>query len=84
MASECIQRIDIKTNSGYEEIAPSVSLKTFNQILRFVTLAFLELILLLNRPTENKVRPLIIRDIIPPGRQIYEILLSYSLQMVCI
>ncbi|CAG2104207.1 unnamed protein product [Medioppia subpectinata] len=58
LSSEGISRLDIQSNFGYEEISPNISLQTYVQPLR---------------PVENKVRPLTARDVIPIGRQIYEI-----------
>ncbi|GIY14821.1 tripeptidyl-peptidase 2 [Caerostris extrusa] len=58
-----IHRIDVQSSIKYEEMLPSAVFKTQVQVLR---------------PAEHKVRPLKSRDIIPEGRQVYEIQLTYS------
>ncbi|XP_012257165.2 tripeptidyl-peptidase 2 [Athalia rosae] len=62
-AGDGINRMEVRTSLRYEEIVPSVSLKSFVQVLR---------------PTESKISPLRARDVIPPARQIYELQLTYS------
>lgn len=47
---------------------PFYSITTFTVIINF-------------RPNESKVYPLKKRDIIPPGRQIYELLLNYGFHL---
>lgn len=36
----------------------------------------------LSRPIENKIAPLSDRDVIPPSRQIYELVLVYSFSII--
>ncbi|GFX42152.1 tripeptidyl-peptidase 2 [Trichonephila clavipes] len=57
-----ICRVDVLSSVAYEDMLPSAILKTLVLVLR---------------PTEHKVKPLKSRDIIPDGRQIYEIQLTY-------
>ncbi|XP_067127626.1 tripeptidyl-peptidase 2 [Centruroides vittatus] len=61
--AESIHRIDASSFLRYEEIMPAVTLKSYVTILR---------------PSENKIQPLGCRDIIPEGRQIYELVLTYN------
>lgn len=60
-----IHRIDL-TALSTEEIAPSIQLKTAMMVLK---------------PTETKISPLTDRDVLPNGRQIYQNLLTYSLNL---
>ncbi|XP_057365075.1 tripeptidyl-peptidase 2-like [Daphnia carinata] len=62
-AGQGILRLDLKASLATEEIAPVVTLK--HQVQPF-------------RPTEFKIVPLGCRDIIFPGRQIYELQLTYG------
>ncbi|XP_023235229.1 tripeptidyl-peptidase 2-like [Centruroides sculpturatus] len=61
--AESIHRIDVASFLRYEEIMPAVTLKSYVTVLR---------------PSENKIQPLGCRDIIPEGRQIYELVLTYN------
>uniref|UniRef100_V5I9M9 Tripeptidyl-peptidase 2 n=1 Tax=Anoplophora glabripennis TaxID=217634 RepID=V5I9M9_ANOGL len=61
-AAEGIHTVEVKTLQG-EEIAPSINLKNSVQILK---------------PLEGKIAPLSSRDIIPPCRQIYKLVLVYN------
>lgn len=61
--AESIHRIDVTSLLRYEEILPVVTLKSYVVVLR---------------PSENKIQPLGCRDIIPDGRQIYELILTYN------
>ncbi|VEN44644.1 unnamed protein product [Callosobruchus maculatus] len=61
-AADGIHTVEVKTLQG-EDISPSVNLKTSVQILK---------------PAEHKIAPLTSRDIIPPNRQIYELVLVYN------
>ncbi|XP_078380044.1 tripeptidyl-peptidase 2-like isoform X2 [Oculina patagonica] len=56
-------RVDIKPALREEEILPSVSLKTHAQPVR---------------PSEYKISPLGSRDVLPNGRQIYALTLTYN------
>lgn len=60
-----IQRIDL-TSLAREELVPSIQLKTASMVLK---------------PTETKISPLTSRDILPHGRQIYQNLLTYVLNL---
>lgn len=60
-----IQRFNVSTLSN-EDVSPSIQLKT----------AVLAL-----RPTEAKIKSLSSRDVVPDGRQIYQNVLLYSLQV---
>ncbi|GFY42745.1 tripeptidyl-peptidase 2 [Trichonephila inaurata madagascariensis] len=62
-----ICRVDVHSSVAYEDMLPSAILKTLILVLR---------------PTEHKVKPLKSRDIIPDGRQIYEIQLTYVFSIV--
>nr|CAH0110775.1 unnamed protein product [Daphnia galeata] len=62
-AGQGILRVDLKSSLANEEIAPVVTLK--HQVQPF-------------RPTESKIVPLGYRDVILPGRQIYELQLNYN------
>lgn len=57
-----IHAIEVQTLQG-EEISPSITLKNSVQILK---------------PLEGKIAPLRARDVIPPNRQIYELVLVYN------
>ncbi|XP_066157913.1 tripeptidyl-peptidase 2 isoform X2 [Euwallacea fornicatus] len=61
-AADGIHTVEVKTLQG-EEISAAISLKNSVQILK---------------PAESKIAPLTARDIIPPGRQIYELVLTYT------
>jgi tripeptidyl-peptidase-2 len=61
-AADGIHSLEVTSLQG-EEILPSITLKNSVQILK---------------PNEGKVSPLTSRDVIPPSRQIYELLLVYS------
>lgn len=60
-----IHRIDL-TALSREEIAPTIQLKTALMVLK---------------PSETKISPLTERDILPNGRQIYQNLLTYNLNL---
>ncbi|CAH1153592.1 unnamed protein product [Phaedon cochleariae] len=64
-AANGIQSVAVKTLQG-EEISPSINLKYSVQILK---------------PSEGKIAPLTLRDIIPPSRQIYELVLVYNFSL---
>ncbi|KAJ8975804.1 hypothetical protein NQ317_013735 [Molorchus minor] len=61
-AADGIHTVEVKTLQG-EEICPAVNLKNSVQILK---------------PIEGKIAPLSSRDVIPPSRQIYELVLVYN------
>ncbi|KAJ8930438.1 hypothetical protein NQ314_016765 [Rhamnusium bicolor] len=61
-AADGIHTVEVKTLQG-EEISPTINLKNSVQILK---------------PSEGKIAPLSSRDIIPPCRQIYELVLVYN------
>ncbi|XP_018328349.1 tripeptidyl-peptidase 2 [Agrilus planipennis] len=61
-----IYRVDVATLRG-EEIVPTITLKNAVQILK---------------PSEVKIKPLTQRDVIPPGRQIYELILTYHFHLI--
>uniref|UniRef100_A0A2L2YDC2 Tripeptidyl-peptidase 2 n=1 Tax=Parasteatoda tepidariorum TaxID=114398 RepID=A0A2L2YDC2_PARTP len=58
-----IHRVDVTSTLTYEDMYPSASLKSYTMTLR---------------PNECKISPLKSRDIIPPGRQVYEAVLNYA------
>lgn len=60
-----VHRLDL-TALSREELIPSIQLKTAAMILK---------------PTETKISPLTNRDILPYGRQIYQNLLTYVLNL---
>lgn len=60
-----IQRIDL-TSLHREELVPTIQLKTASMVLK---------------PTETKISPLTSRDVLPHGRQIYQNLLTYILNL---
>ncbi|KAG1676696.1 Tripeptidyl-peptidase 2 [Nymphon striatum] len=62
-SADSIYRVDVMSHLRCEEISPQVSLKSLVHAVR---------------PTEHKIQPLGSRDIIPPGRQIYELILTYN------
>ncbi|KAG5891542.1 hypothetical protein JTB14_028560 [Gonioctena quinquepunctata] len=64
-AADGIQTVEVRTLQG-EEISPSINLKNSVQILK---------------PLEGKIVPLSSRDIIPPSRQIYELVLVYNFSL---
>ncbi|KAK5646152.1 hypothetical protein RI129_004616 [Pyrocoelia pectoralis] len=64
-ASEGIHSLQVTSLQG-EEILPCITLKNSVQILR---------------PADAKISPLTARDIIPKGRQIYELILSYNFHL---
>lgn len=64
-ASEGLYPLQVTSLQG-EEILPCITLKNSVQILR---------------PTDAKISPLTARDVIPKGRQIYELVLSYSFHL---
>ncbi|KAG8181078.1 hypothetical protein JTE90_014790 [Oedothorax gibbosus] len=65
-AADGILRLDVQSNLSYEEINPSIVFKYHNMVLR---------------PSDYKVKPLKERDVIPVGRQIYEIQLTYNINI---
>lgn len=60
-----IFRMDL-TSLSTEDIKPEIQLNTAVQVLK---------------PAETKITPLSSRDIIPPGRQIYQNVLTYNLHL---
>ncbi|KAH7963822.1 hypothetical protein HPB52_023145 [Rhipicephalus sanguineus] len=62
-SSEGVYRFDVTSQLRPEEVSPAASLKQHVIVLR---------------PAESKVRPLGARDVIPDGRVIYEIQLTYN------
>ncbi|XP_059614675.1 tripeptidyl-peptidase 2 [Phlebotomus argentipes] len=64
-AANGIHRIDIRALK-VEEILPSICLKNAVAVLR---------------PTESSITPLTARDVLPPSRQIYQNVLTYSLNL---
>lgn len=58
-----IHRIDVHSALSYEDMLPSVSFKS---------------LVIPVRPLDHKINPLKLRDVIPNGRQIYEIVLTYN------
>lgn len=60
-----IHRIDL-TSLAREELVPSIQLKSASMVLK---------------PTESKISPLTNRDVLPHGRQIYQNLLTYILNL---
>lgn len=65
LAADGVYNLDIRPLRS-EEILPAVTLKTSVQILK---------------PSDSKVNPLSERDVIPVGRQIYELVLSYDFHL---
>ena len=62
--AEGIMRLDIDSGLKSEEVAPEIKLKNIVQVVR---------------PSENKIISLADpRDVLPVGRQMYELQLSYS------
>ncbi|CAL1282653.1 unnamed protein product [Larinioides sclopetarius] len=57
-----IHRVDVQSSIIYEDMLPCAVLKNHVLVLR---------------PNENKVKPLKSRDVIPDGRQVYELQLTY-------
>lgn len=64
-AANGIHRIDMRALRT-EEVLPSISLKNAVVVLR---------------PTESSITPLTNRDVLPPSRQIYQNVLTYSLNL---
>ncbi|XP_072034385.1 tripeptidyl-peptidase 2-like isoform X2 [Amphiura filiformis] len=62
-AANGIYRINVRSNLRVEDLCPSVTIKNCVQPLR---------------PNDCKLRPLGSRDVLPNGRQIYEIVLTYN------
>lgn len=60
-----IHRIDV-TTLGREDMVPAIQLKTAQMVLK---------------PSETKITPLTVRDVLPNGRQIYQNLLTYNLNL---
>lgn len=60
-----IQRIDVAALTN-EDVTPAIQLKSAVTVLR---------------PTEAKIKPLSRRDVVPDGRQIYQNVLLYTLQI---
>lgn len=60
-----VHRLDL-TALSREELMPSIQLKTASMVLK---------------PTESKISPLTNRDILPHGRQIYQNLFTYVLNL---
>ncbi|XP_071839220.1 tripeptidyl-peptidase 2-like isoform X2 [Apostichopus japonicus] len=58
-----VNRIDVRSTLGIEELSPSISIKNCVQPLR---------------PSEHKIRPLGSRDVFPNNRQVYELVLTYN------
>ncbi|XP_017768276.1 PREDICTED: tripeptidyl-peptidase 2 [Nicrophorus vespilloides] len=65
LASDGIHCVEVTSLLG-EEIVPSIILKNAVQILR---------------PTESKISPLTERDVIPKGRQIYELISTFNFHL---
>jgi len=61
-----IHSVELSSGLRNEEVAPSIQLKNCVQVLR---------------PTEAKINALSSRDVIPVGRQIYQLLLTYSFHL---
>ncbi|XP_050519115.1 tripeptidyl-peptidase 2 [Diabrotica virgifera virgifera] len=64
-SADGIHTVEVKTLQG-EDIAPSINIKAAVQIVK---------------PTEGKIMPLTLRDVIPPSRQIYELVLVYNFNL---
>ncbi|XP_060515966.1 tripeptidyl-peptidase 2 [Cylas formicarius] len=64
-SADGIYMVEVKTLQG-EEISPTITLKNSVQILK---------------PSEAKIAPLTSRDVIPPNRQIYELVLVYNFNL---
>lgn len=64
-AADGIHSVEVTSLQG-EEILPNITLKNSVQILR---------------PSEAKVNPLTSRDVVPPGKQIYELVLVYNFHL---
>ncbi|XP_058803991.1 tripeptidyl-peptidase 2 isoform X2 [Phymastichus coffea] len=62
-----IHRLELRSSLRNEEITPNILLKNFVQVLR---------------PIDSKIKPLRIRDVIPPARQILELLLTYTFHIM--
>lgn len=60
-----VHRIDV-TTLGREDAVPAIQLKTAQMVLR---------------PSESKISPLTARDVLPNGRQIYQNILTYNLNL---
>uniref|UniRef100_A0A224ZB69 Tripeptidyl-peptidase 2 n=1 Tax=Rhipicephalus zambeziensis TaxID=60191 RepID=A0A224ZB69_9ACAR len=65
-SSEGVYRFDVTSQLRPEEVSPAASLKQHVIVLR---------------PSESKVQPLGARDVIPDGRVIYEIQLTYNFSL---
>ncbi|CAM1330735.1 TPP2 (predicted), partial [Pycnogonum litorale] len=65
-AADAIHRVDIMSTLKAEDIAPQVIFKSLVQP---------------TRPSEHKIQPLGSRDVIPNGRQIYELILTYNFHL---
>lgn len=64
-AANGIHRLDLNTCTA-QEVSPSISLKTAVLVLK---------------PTESKISALTERDVVPPGRQIYQNVFTYNLTL---
>lgn len=60
-----VHRVDL-TSLAREELIPSIQLKTASMVLK---------------PTDSKISPLTNRDVLPNGRQVYQNLLTYVLNL---
>lgn len=65
LAADGVYSLDVKS-LGNEDILPVVTLKSSVQILK---------------PIDNKLSPLTDRDVVPIGRQIYELVLTYDFHL---
>eukprot|EP00741_Cyanophora_paradoxa_P020100 tig00021234_g19401.t1 len=65
-ATDVATRIDVRAAVRQEELAPTATLKFHRRHLR---------------PAESVVRPLGARDLLPQGKQVYELLLTYKLKL---